>query len=236
MEISIKTTQHVNIDYALASLGERVAVFFIDLAIQVAYALLVAGFLSYAKIDINALVIILVSIPFATYDLISELLMNGQTIGKRVMGLKVISLSGKQPSAGQYLIRWMLRPIEFMIGTGALASMTILITGTGQRLGDFLAGTCVVRTKRKVAFSKNLFPEFEKGYNPTYPDVIKLNDQDVNIIKEVIRTYSRSHDSQLLQLMVQRIKDHLDIEPVNQTNLQFLRSIVKDHHHIHGKI
>jgi len=236
MEISIKTSQHVNIDYALASLGERVAAFFIDLAIQVAYALLVAGFLSYANIEINALAVILVSIPFAVYDLASELLMNGQSIGKRVLGLKVISTSGKQPSAGQYLIRWMLRPVEFMIGTGAIAAMTVLITGSGQRLGDFLAGTCVVRTKRKVVFSKNLFPEFEKGYTPAYPEVIRLNDQDVNIIKEVIRTYSRSHDSQLLQLMTQRIKDHLGIEPVNQTNLQFLRAIVKDHHHIHGKI
>jgi uncharacterized RDD family membrane protein YckC len=236
MQISINTTQHVTIDYQLASIGDRLIAFVIDLFIQLSFVILMAFGMQKAEIDSPALMTALVSIPYVLYDVISETLLEGQSMGKRAAGVKVVSLDGKQPSVSQYILRWILRPLDFAIGYGMVAVMTILIGGKGQRLGDLAAGTCVVRTKRQVGFSKNLFPEFDESYQATFPQVRQMTDRDVNIIKDVLRAYKRNEEVKLLRLMAAKVKENLGIEEHELSNLKFLQTIVKDYHHTHGRV
>ncbi|HCI71200.1 MAG TPA: RDD family protein, partial [Balneola sp.] len=85
--------------------------------------------------------------------LIFEVVWNGKSFGKWMMGLQVVMLDGSSPSFGNYLIRWMLRLLEVSFTNGILAFITVLINGKGQRLGDIAAKTCVIKTRKKVKLS-----------------------------------------------------------------------------------
>ena len=56
---------------------------------------------------------ILSGFPVLFYYPVMEILTNGQTIGKKIMGIRVITLEGGQASVSQYLLRWIFRPVDF---------------------------------------------------------------------------------------------------------------------------
>ena len=82
------------------------------------------------------------------YMVLLETVWSGQTVGKRMMGLRVIQDTGVRLGVYQSLLRNLVRPLDklpffYLVGgTGALLS------GSAQRLGDLLAGTIVVRERR----------------------------------------------------------------------------------------
>jgi uncharacterized RDD family membrane protein YckC len=88
--------------------------------------------------------LVILGISFAYYILCEGL--TGQTLGKRMLGIRVVSATGTRASWGQVTARTLLRivdalPIFYIVGL-----ITILATGSGkrQRVGDLAAGTLVV--------------------------------------------------------------------------------------------
>jgi uncharacterized RDD family membrane protein YckC len=78
---------------------------------------------------------------------------DGQTIGKRRYGIRVVSLAGEAPSARAVAIRSVLRlidqlPVWYLSG---LVSMVRTGPDRRQRIGDVAAGTMVVATDRRAA-------------------------------------------------------------------------------------
>ena len=61
-------------------------------------------------------------------------------------------LDGTRPGLGDYVLRWLLRPIEVIAFTSGVRQpcITILLNGKGQRLGDLAAGTTVVSLLRRA--------------------------------------------------------------------------------------
>lgn len=232
MKISIETTQNVVIEYQVASIGDRIIGYFIDLIIFI--AVLLVGFLiidSTLEGDAKTFAAYAILIPTLFYDFAFEALYDGQSPGKMAMKMKVIDLSGKQPTIGAYFIRWIMRPLDFGIFSGAIALIAVIIGGKGQRLGDLLAGTTVVKIETKDRFSEVLFPAFDENYELTFPQVAQIGDKDINIIKEVLRRYRSTRDSSSLQKMSIRVKDTLEIT-TDLPHYQFLDKIVKDYHHL----
>lgn len=231
MKIQVETTQNVNIEYELASLGDRILAYGIDFSIIAAYELIVWQLLSALDIFNMLTQVVLMGMPFFLYELVCEVLMNGQTFGKRVRDMKVISLTGRQPSISAYLLRWLLRPIDFGIAFGGVSVMTIVLSGKGQRLGDLVANTSVISTKQKVANTTTLFPNIDPDYTPVYMAASKLTDDDIRLIKEVLRDYHESRQSKPLQLLYTKVVEFLEIE-TEEKPLQFLKSVLKDYHHL----
>ena len=52
---------------------------------------------------------ILFFLPILLYHVVFEITMNGQSIGKRIMRLRVVDENGGRPGIIQFLIRWLLR-------------------------------------------------------------------------------------------------------------------------------
>ncbi|WP_276273536.1 RDD family protein [Haloarcula litorea] len=71
--------------------------------------------------------------------------LTGQTLGKRLRGLRVVRQTGRPITAGDALVRNVLRPLDaaFLYGLGVLL---VLVTERDQRLGDLAARTVVART------------------------------------------------------------------------------------------
>jgi uncharacterized RDD family membrane protein YckC len=167
--IKIQTSQNIELEYELAGIGDRLVAYIIDLLIYAAYGItvfLVADALG--GINGAGWSPLLLILPIFFYQLLCEIFLNGQSLGKKAKQIKVISLNGNQPNIGQYLIRWIFRIVDDMIGSGVIAILTIALTDKTQRVGDLLAGTTVVRTNPQSTFQDTLFSETQEDYVPQF--------------------------------------------------------------------
>ncbi|MEJ2904627.1 RDD family protein [Pedobacter panaciterrae] len=238
--IQVNTSQHVAIDYPVAGLGERVAARLIDLGafIVVAILLMVLTALT-GSAQSKILVISIWSIYgacFVFYDLISEIFMNGQSIGKKLLKIKVISLNGGQASLGQYFIRWLFRLVDFTLTAQVGGLICVAITENKQRIGDIVAGTTLIKTVARTGFNHIAFHPVEEEYTPVFAYADQLTDRDAELIHEVISTFYRTNNADLIYAMSARISTHLAIKvPVGMNELEFLKTVIKDYRHITSK-
>ena len=73
--------------------------------------------------------ILTISLPMLLYSLVTEVMMHGQTIGKKLMNIRVISLDGGEPELSQYLVRWMFKAYEwpFFFGYTVLTRVSLIV-------------------------------------------------------------------------------------------------------------
>ncbi|MBC8054824.1 MAG: RDD family protein [Sphingobacteriaceae bacterium] len=236
--IRITTSQNIDIDYEYAGLGERIVARLIDLAVffllYLAAALSQVLFPSF-KLDFLRgfpLIMLLLVLLFAFYDLISEAFFNGQSVGKRVMKIRVISLDGSSPSLGQYLMRWMFRIVDFMVTLQLGALVSTVLTEKNQRIGDIVAGTTLIRTHPRTDFSQVAFAPAPEGYQPVFPQAIQLRNSEITLIHEVISSVKRSDNFPLLYQTSSRLKEHLNIVlPQGMDDLTFLQTLITDYNY-----
>ena len=148
-KIAINTSQNVNINFNLASIGDRVMAFMLDMLIKSAYLVCLYVLVIYLLVngplgrisskwdswDVVAIIGI-ITLPVHTYTLVCESLMEGQTFGKKIMKIKVVKIDGYQASFGDYLIRWLFRIVDVFTNSGIVGVLTIIYSKNNQRLGD----------------------------------------------------------------------------------------------------
>jgi len=241
--IKITTSQNIDIDYEVAGLGERIVARLIDLAIFFLILILgtfvgdLANWFTNSGISTVIVVIIYASL-FVFYDLIFEIFMNGQSVGKRIMKIKVISLDGGQPRVGQYFMRWLFRIVDFLLTwPGLVALIAAAVSEKTQRVGDMVAGTILIRTKPRTQINNIVFMPMYDGYQPVFKEAGQLNDKDVELIHEIIGAYMKSGNNMVVYNMAQRVKEHLNVVPPNGMNdMLFLQTIIKDYNHISAQM
>ena len=231
--IRIQTTQNVDIEYEVASIGDRILATLLDYLFFIAYFLLVllfASITSWALFKSIAILSIL-ALPILFYDLVCEVFFQGKSFGKMIMKIKVVMLNGTQANFGAYLLRWLLRIIDTRLFGGAIALIAILINGKGQRIGDMAAGTTVIKTKQKVQLSDTILNKVKPDYTIIFPEVIKLTDTDIAIIKEVTQVCIRSNNYEAMEKLVIKTKATMGIT-TNLPHIQFLTAVVQDYSYL----
>ena len=238
-ELSINTTQNVKINFIAASVGERLGSYFIDLMIKLSYILVVVlilinvfhfkrvfeGLDSWTK----TAVVIILAFPIMLYSITLESIFEGQTLGKKVLKIKVVKIDGYQAGFGDYLIRWFFRLVDISIFGGLLGLITIITSKKAQRLGDMAAGTAVITLKNKINISHTILEEIGNSYVPTYPLVIKLSDNDMRIIKETFLIADKKNDHEIIYKLVAKIESVTGIKNQSGDNRDFIRVILKDY-------
>lgn len=231
--IRIHTTQNVDIEYQLASIGDRILATLLDYLFFLAYFLLIvliAALTKWELFDSMAIVSILV-LPILFYDLICEVFFQGKSFGKMIMKIKVVMLDGTQANFGAYLLRWLLRIIDMRLFGGALALIAILINGKGQRIGDMAAGTTVIKMKQKVQLSDTIFNKLKPDYSLIFPEVSRLTDHDVAIIKEVMQACVRSNNFDAIDKLVSKTKATMGVTS-DLPHSQFLSAVIQDYNYL----
>ena len=236
--LNIETSQHVQINYLPAGVSSRVGAFLIDVLIMGIYlSFILLSSRSMAFTDGVSIGFFIALLPLFFYHLISEVLMEGQSLGKKALNIKVVKKNGRPPTLGSYLMRWIFRLIEISATSGTLAFFTILINGHGQRLGDIAAGTTVVKTKKRTQLSDTLYTDIEEGYNPQYPEASRLNDNDISVIKEVLNEANKYDRRTYIKIALKTknaIRNKMGIELSDDIDtMDFLRRVVKDYNFIH---
>lgn len=162
--VEVATGESVAFSYELAGLGSRFLAVFIDFLIQVTVAvgilllfLLIGLALPDAKgsaagtVDkvgdaiVIALFVVLAFIVFSGYFIIFETRWSGRTPGKRLVGIRVVRDGGFPVDFTSAVIRNVVRVLEFGLGFYILSAISALLSPQNRRLGDYAAGTIVVR-------------------------------------------------------------------------------------------
>lgn len=233
-KISILTPQNIELEYNLASVGDRIVATIIDRLILVAYIIIAAVIATQAHFigDVMTLYVFVLSLPAMFYSLLSEVFLNGQSLGKRAMKIKVISINGNQPSFSQYLLRWLFRIIDVWMTSGILAVVMVAVNDKRQRLGDIVAGTALIKTSATTTINETLYvPVAETNYKATYPEVINLKDSDIQLVKEVITNVHKSGNTMLAYQTMQKIETVLNIKSHHEP-LTFLYAVLSDYNHL----
>jgi uncharacterized RDD family membrane protein YckC len=236
--IRITTAQNIDIDYEIGGLGERIVALFIDYAIF--FLIYLLGLISAITLDVfrgTKITLIVILIIYAVllvfYDLICEVFMNGQSVGKRVMKIKVISIDGGQPTIGQYLLRWLFRIVDFTLTVGGCALICAIVSEKCQRLGDIVAGTTLIKTSPRAQMNSLAFSPVVEDYTPVFSEVTQLQDKDIILIHEVIASYGKTGNSVIIYNTATHLKKVLSINtPPQMDDLLFLQTLVKDYNHI----
>ena len=231
--LQINTTQNVNLNYKIVSIGERILAFLIDGFILYLYSVLVqlvGDAIGYIYKDgwTQRGLMMLIFLPAMTYSLYMHAIFNGRTLGKMLLKMRVVRLDGSPVHWSNYLVRWMLRLVDIWIFLGSIGILTLLFSERRQRLGDAAAGTVVISTKNKTKVSHTILEEVEEAYQPKFTNVMLLNDKDIRLIKETYQIAVKSGDFKTLNQL------RLKVDSILQTNSelydrQYLDTVLKDY-------
>jgi len=152
--LEVETPDHVVLRYDLAGGGNRgfaAVVDFVLAALVFVGALwsfsLLSDPLPAARPFFGVLVLVTFTIAWS-YFVLLEWLWQGQTVGKRLYGLRVIRDDGAPAGFVAVLVRNVIRIVDFLPLFYGLGLLMIIFTSRSQRLGDLAAGTYVVRAPR----------------------------------------------------------------------------------------
>jgi uncharacterized RDD family membrane protein YckC len=266
--IQIATNFNIDLSFEAAPFHKRLLAWILDLFIQIFYLVLAARFLKWLirgmDNNVNSSynmwgLILLLLLPFFTYHVVCEILFSGQSIGKKLMSLRVVNETGGRPSISQCIIRWLIRtsdytlfliilfgPLSMLIGSeSAIAGLAaflllfadiVLVNSSKkhQRIGDILAHTMVISTKQKGTIHDTIFLPVSAYYTPKYPQVMHLSDLDLNAIKGILDTTRKKRDHELAERASSKIKTHLKIDN-NEPPFEFLEVLLKDYNYLSDK-
>ncbi len=228
----IETAQNITLQQNAAHITTRIGSYLLDALIIVLYVIVLMFVMGWLNIDEGFTLYVfgtIFGLPIFFYSLLFEVLLNGQTPGKIINKLRVVKLDGTKPTFGSYLLRWMLRVIDFNLASGSVAVLTILLNGKGQRLGDIAGGTTVISERKRVTLN-TLGVDVASDYKPTFPQVTTLSDSDIQTIKELYRKSKRTRNHKII------LKLHVKIIEITniKTDLQpmdFVELVIKDYNY-----
>lgn len=233
-ESTIITGQFVRISQTPASLGERMLALIIDYVFLFVYVVGFSIALSYLKIHTYSgfsffFLFVIVYLPVLCYSLLCEVFNRGQSLGKRLLNLRVVKADGSTPSLSSYLLRWLLFPIDLPL-TGGLGVIVILLTKNHQRLGDLAAGTIVIKEKnyRKIQVSLDEYDYLTKDYHPVYPPAADLSLEQVNVINKTLSSGSKDR-ARRIRLLADKVRTLLSIKQVEGSDEKFLQTLLRDY-------
>ena len=240
--IEIQTAQNVNIEYPIASVGERVVAAIIDQLIMVGYIIAMI-FLYIWILNITegtsmyfpVAYFVIWFLPVFFYQLLCETFLNGQSFGKKLMKMRVVKLDGSQAGIGSYFLRWILAPIDIYFTYGSVGLVTMIVNGKGQRLGDLAAHTTVVKLKAEAKLDDTILKATPVNYDVKFPQVSLLSDNDISLIKEVLDMNYKKPDIKVYTGIINKTKEAIEIKIAVSTDmhpLTFLDTVLKDYNYM----
>ncbi|KYG85488.1 hypothetical protein AWW67_15270 [Roseivirga seohaensis] len=227
--VSIQTSQNIQLEYPLAGIGDRILAFVLDAIIILSFFFITSVTLAATGISMSVAMNVMLSIVAYLYRLISEVFFNGQTVGKKALSIKVVKLDGSVPSFGAYFLRWLMEPIDFFIV--GLGVVFIILTKNGQRVGDLLAGTTVVKIKKITATNvrnKIIMETVDENYVPKIPEATQLTDHEIRLIKDALSVFRDGAKEKPLLLIEEKIKEKYNIQS-DMPTVKFMYTLLRDH-------
>src|SRR5690606_20896458 len=127
-------------------------------------------------------------------------------------------------------LRWLLRIIDITATSGALALVSILLNGKGQRIGDIAASTTVITEKQTIQLSQIILTDIPDDYVPLYPQVTIFSDNEMQTIKNIFEEARWNRNHNVILKLAQRVGKVMEIQ-LEETPIAFLDRVIKDYNH-----
>jgi len=241
--LKLDTGFNLEVEIPIATFPKRLLAWIIDGATCILYLVIVSVILAIVNEPWMWYIFVL---PYLLYYLLSEIFLNGSSLGKLAVGIRVIAEDGGTPTINQYIIRWIFRLIDSPFGFMAIVTGQVLpwwtfpliFTGIAvtlfspksQRVGDMLAGTILIDTRTSTSIHDTIFTEVESTYKPRYPEVMQLSDKDINTLKGILQSISSRGDMGMAMRIADRIKAKLNLQS-DEDSYQFLHTLMKDYNY-----
>ena len=155
-QLTIETPEQTALDFAVAGIGSRFLALALDVLIQTLIGVVVgiAGAMSIGGISViapkagmwgGAFLILFYFLLYFGYYAIFEIIWNGQTPGKRKVGIRVIKDSGRPLTPAESIGRNLMRIVDWLPFFYAVGIASAFFTKGNKRLGDLVVGSIVVR-------------------------------------------------------------------------------------------
>jgi len=239
---TIETPEQISLDLAVAGIGSRFLALALDTLIQVLVGLvtlLALALMAYTGLlsriaALNNWVIagVLLSgfLLYYGYFAIFEILWNGQTPGKRYVGIRVIKDSGRPLTAGETIGRNLMRIVDQIPAFYAVGIIAALLNRKHQRLGDLLVGAVLVR-ESSLAELKPLWRPLDADVpmSNRFVDTSGLTSEDLTLVDAFLaRRHSLSEDvrgvmaSQIVARLRAKLPEAMLFEGTSESILEAL--------------
>lgn len=193
-DYQVLTPERVSLQYEIAGIGSRGAAALVDALIQ--WVLLLAMYIGLAATVIGstlaaagrgattaaavvaAVFLLAAFVVTVGYFILFEIVWNGQTPGKRLVGLRVIRENGYPIRPADAVIRNLVRVVDALPGIYLVGLLVMLLNARSRRLGDFAAGTIVVHESNPRAA-----PLVNR---PTPAPLVRLSSQDATLVRDFL--------------------------------------------------
>ncbi len=196
--ISLRTPEQVEVSYELAGLGSRFLAGLIDTCVVGLFILVLSIVLGVVRaylwddpvqgVTAWAIVISAGVLIYIGYFVLYEMTQRGQSPGKRLTGLRVISTTGAPLSLEQSAVRNILRIVDMLPAAYTVALISILVTRRSQRLGDVASGAMVVKERLVEVAADELPVPDEGGTSPALP--AEVTEEIMRAVRIGVRTVS----------------------------------------------
>jgi uncharacterized RDD family membrane protein YckC len=150
--LRVRTPEGVTFAFPLAGPASRFLAWLFDGLVLVAAAKLLgmlAAAIAPVSQDLAAALFIVIYFVLSTgYGMAMEWLWRGQTLGKKLLQLRVMDEGGLPLTPSQVVLRNLLRAVDAMPALYLVGGVVMMLNPRAQRLGDIAAGTIVVRHRR----------------------------------------------------------------------------------------
>ncbi|HEY9062450.1 MAG TPA: RDD family protein [Pseudobacteroides sp.] len=190
------TPENVFIDFELAGLGSRLLAFLTDFIIQ-CLAIIVVIIIIYSsgtsiyeggEIDsyIIAISIVLIFAIYNGYFIFFELILNGQSPGKRLLNLMVIKETGEAITFFDSALRNILRVIDFLPSFYLTGAFIMVFNKNYKRIGDIAANTIVIKNKKneRPLTANDILAGCNFSINHSGANIYPVSEYEFGILKE----------------------------------------------------
>ncbi len=232
-EYTIDTPENVSFGFEVAGIGSRfigalidtviitIALVLLNLMLGVILEVLGATAVAnpFAVVDedpawgagiVIAIYVLLNFLFVSGYYVIFELIWNGQTIGKRVAKIRVVRVNGNPAGFLEIVVRNLVRMVDFLPTAYGIGLVVMFFNQHARRLGDFAAGTLVIKEARQVtletlgqaglhsaqplgaaALRDKPSDDAIEIWRQRYPNLRRLTASDYELIRETLRRHDR---------------------------------------------
>jgi len=237
--LKVATPENVHLEYVLAGLGSRFAALIIDSLIQGMLILVVLigvmlGGISFDGMQQVDSVIVAVGISgifmiVFGYFVFFDMVMNGQSPGKKFFGLRVVRQNGQNIGFMDSFLRNILRLADFLPLINFAGAFFILLTPMFKRIGDYAAHTVVVKTHKIESIMKLAFNENSSWDGEQIQNIYPVNALEYSVLRQFLARRGKLGDRQNVFLfhLNRYFMEKFNIKPINSDPYEFLGQILK---------
>jgi uncharacterized RDD family membrane protein YckC len=237
-KLTIETPEQIPLEFPLAGIGSRFLAIALDTLLQVLGFLMVvfvaeillptaARFTPRAWTWAAAIFFLCVFVLYSGYYALFEIFWNGQTPGKRLVRLRVISDSGRPVTVYEAVVRNLLRIVDQFPGLYVVGIISVFLTARNKRLGDIVAGTVVVHEKAM----QETQPDLAAATVSTAPSQgLQISAEELELIERFLqRRYDLSPEvrRQSAEQIAARLRARLGVAQDGVSSEDYLESLAR---------